>query len=134
MKRMNGVDRDLAAHFTVIRKRGKCLYGPPIGEAFGEVPAECYLDSIRSDVAGAREEIAGNTLYLTLNLARVLAYRREGLVLSKKEGGEWGLAHLPDRYRPLLTDALEAYAEGGAMRYEPEPAADYASYMLGQIG
>ena len=34
------------------------------------------------------EEITQYPMYLTLNLARVLAFREEGVVLSKKEGGE----------------------------------------------
>ena len=34
------------------------------------------------------EEITQYPMYLTLNLARVLAFREEGRVLSKKEGGE----------------------------------------------
>ena len=34
IRRMNGTDKDLAAHFTIINKRGKCLYGAPIEEAF----------------------------------------------------------------------------------------------------
>ena len=33
--KMNGTDSDLAAHFTIIRKRGKCLYGLPIEQACG---------------------------------------------------------------------------------------------------
>jgi streptomycin 3"-adenylyltransferase len=38
-------------------------------------------------------------MYLILNLARVLAFMKDGLVLSKREGGEWGLKNLPEKYR-----------------------------------
>ena len=55
--KMKGTDRDLAAHFTVIRSRGRCLYGLPIPDLFGEVPERDYLDSIWNDVSGAEEEI-----------------------------------------------------------------------------
>ena len=133
IRKMNGTDRDLAAHFTVIRNRGRCLYGLPVGAVFGEVPAADYLDSIRDDIAGAREEIAGNPMYLTLNLARVLAYLSEGAVLSKKEGAEWGLRNLPEKYRPLLSSALEDYTGVSAVRYDTVLAEDYADYMLGRI-
>ena len=46
IREMNGTDKDLAAHFTIINKRGKCLYGAPIKEVFGEVSSEDYMDSI----------------------------------------------------------------------------------------
>lgn len=39
---------------------------------------------------------------LILNLARVLAYLKDGLVLSKKEGGEWGINHIPEMYHGLM--------------------------------
>ena len=133
IRKMNGTDADLAAHFTVIRSRGRCLYGLPIREVFGEVPEQDYLDSIRNDVAGAEEEITGNPLYLTLNLARVLAYVRGRKVLSKQEGGVWGLENLPEEYHPLIRSALREYEEGTAAAYDPESARAYAAYMLRQI-
>ena len=131
--KMNGTDKDLAAHFTVIRSRGRCLYGLPVREVFGEVPEQDYLDSIWDDVSGAGEEITGNTMYLTLNLARVLAYLKEKKVMSKQEGGIWGLACLPERYHSLLRSALHEYRDGEDARYDMDTAKSYAAYMLGQI-
>ena len=133
IRKMKGTDKDLAAHFTVIRHRGRCLAGRQIGEVFGEVPAEDYLDSISDDIGNAREEIAGNTMYHTLNLARTLAYRTEGKILSKAEGGEWGLARLPEKYHPLLRAALDDYTSEGDVQYDRETAREYAGYMLGRI-
>ena len=133
IRKMKGTDKDLAAHFTVIRRRGICLCGEPAETVFGEVPAEDYLDSVGEDLAGAREEIAGNPRYLTLNLARTLAYVTEGTVLSKKEGGEWGIAHLPEKFHPLLRTALKDYESDTGVRYDPALAEDYAAYMLDRI-
>ena len=133
IRKMKGTDKDLAAHFTVIRRRGKCLYGEPVEAVFGEVPAADYLDSVREDIAGAREEIASNPMYLTLNLARTLAYRTEGEVLSKKEGGEWALDNLPEKYRPLIRTALHDYTSDADVQYDPALAEDYAEYMLSRI-
>ena len=130
---MNGTDRDLAAHFTVIRSRGICLYGLPVDEVFGRVPEEDYLDSILNDVSGAADEIADNALYLILNLTRVLAYRKEKRILSKREGGLWGLRNLPEKYRSLIRSALDEYENGTAVHYDPVLAGEYAAYMLGQI-
>ena len=132
IQKMNGTDKDLAAHFTIITRRGRCLFGLPIEEVFGEVPAKDYMDSIHDDIAEAPEDIEENTMYLTLNLARVLAYKEEGLVLSKKEGGEWALKNLPDKYHPLVLESLVEYLEGKDVQYNVELAKDYANYLLGK--
>jgi len=133
IRKMNGTDRDLAAHFTVIRSRGCCLYGLPVQDVFGEVPVQDYLDSIWNDVSGAEEEITENPMYLILNMARILAYLKEKKVMSKKEGGEWGLKFLPEQYHPLIRSALQEYENGNDVRYDREAAKNYAAYMLKQI-
>lgn len=130
---MKGTDKDLAAHFTIIGKRGKCLYGAPIKEVFAEVPSCDYMDSIWFDVEEAQEEITVYTMYLTLNLARVLAYKKEGLVLSKKEGGEWAIDNLPAEFHPLIKDALREYSESEDVVYDKALARHYAEYVIGQI-
>ena len=66
IRRMHGTDKDLAAHFTIINRRGRCLYGMPIREMFAEVPDGDYMDSIRFDVEDAPAHIAEDTMYLTL--------------------------------------------------------------------
>lgn len=133
IQKMNGTDKDLAAHFTIIRKRGKCLFGQAIEEVFGEVPEQDYMDSIWEDIADAPKDIADNTMYLTLNLARVLAYCKDKLILSKKEGGEWGLDNLSDKYHDMISTALREYAEGTNLVYNMDIAKDYAEYMVEQI-
>ena len=128
---MHGVDPDLAAHCTVIRHRGETLFGEPIEAVFGEVPRAAYADSILGDVGDAVQDIADNPVYVTLNLCRVLAYLTEDAVLSKQDGGEWGLTHLPEEYHPLLRAALAAY-EGAPFctEYLPET---FAREMLRRI-
>lgn len=133
IREMNGTDKDLAAHFTIINHRGKCLYGAPIEDVFAQVPAGDYMDSIWYDVEGAAEEITEYPMYLTLNLARVLAYKKEGLVLSKKEGGDWALEHLPAEYRPLIADALREYTENAEIVYDDVLAKQYAGYAIKQL-
>ena len=133
IRKMNGTDKDLAAHFTVILHRGRCLYGRAIPEVFGEVPEQNYVDSIWNDVSCAEEEIAENPMYLTLNLIRVLAYLREKKVMSKKEGGIWGLKTLPEQYWPLIRSALQEYEGGENVQYDRKLAGHYAAYMLDQI-
>lgn len=128
---MHGEDPDLAAHFTVIRHAGETLFGAPIAEVFADVPRAAYVDSILGDVDGAVQDIARNPVYVALNLCRVLAYLAEGAVLSKRQGGEWGINHLPEKHHPLLHAALAAY--GGADFPAGFPLADFAQEMLGRI-
>ena len=131
--KMNGTDKDLAAHFTIIGKRGKCLFGLPIEDVFAVVPKADYMDSIWNDIVEAPEEITENTMYLTLNLARVLAFAKDGLVLSKKEGGEWGLKNIPEEYHRLIEDALSEYGSSVVPQYDMELAVEYAEYMIQSI-
>ena len=131
--KMKGTDKDLAAHFTIISKRGKCLCGLPIEEVFAPVPKADYMDSIWEDIAEAKEDIVDNTMYITLNLARVLAYKKEELVLSKKEGGEWALNNIPEEYHDLIKEAMAEYADAREVSYDYEIAKQYAEYMLQEI-
>ena len=97
---------------------------------------EPYIkENIESIVASnAKEEIAENPMYLILNLARVLAYLRDGVILSKKEGGEWALSNIPERYHSLVQNAMNDYAEGMVVLYDSILAKEYAGFMLEQIG
>ena len=131
--RMRGCDRDLAAHCMVTRKAGRSVLGADIEDVFGEVPRDAYLDIIRFDVEGAKEDILENPVYVALNLCRVLAAVREGRVLSKREGGEWGCAKLDGRWKKLLEGALTAYAGGEEIRISKAEGQEFAEYMLGII-
>ncbi len=133
IRRMNGTDKDLAAHFTVIISRGRCLYGAPVKDVFSEIPKRDYMDSLWYDVEGAAEEITKDPMYMTLNLARVLAYKEDRLVLSKKEGGEWAIRALPPEYHPLITDAMREYSESAEVVYDNALAEKYAAYVLKRI-
>lgn len=133
VEKMRGTDKDLAAHFMITRKFGVCLWGAKKEDVFGEVPAEAYRDSILYDVENAGEDILTNPLYVTLNLCRVLGYLREGLVLSKKSGGEWGLIHLPEEFHALLREALRCYACGEKLSAGRELLTQFAEYMTAEI-
>lgn len=134
INKMNGTDKDLAAHVTVIYHRGKCLYGKEIPEIFEDVNKNDYFDSIRYDIENAAEEISENPTYIILNLCRVLAYKRSGLILSKKEGGDWGIHNLPEKYHSLILQALDEYTSDKPIVLNHNCAYEYAIYMLEQIG
>jgi len=131
--KMNGTDKDLAAHITILYHRGICLWGEEIHDVFEAVNTNAYFDSIWSDIEYAEEDILENPVYIILNLCRVLAFKKEKLILSKQEGGIWGLSHVPEKYSSLIQQALDEYASVGAMELNEKEAVEYAKYMIGQI-
>ncbi|MBP3637725.1 MAG: DUF4111 domain-containing protein [Clostridia bacterium] len=131
IQRMKGTDPDLAAHFTVTRAVGRAVWGKPVEEVFAPVPREAYLDSIRADVANAAEDVADAPVYVILNLCRVLAALQDGAVLSKAQGGAWGLEHLPTEHHGVIRAALEAYETGSVCTADGRAFALWAATELG---
>jgi streptomycin 3"-adenylyltransferase len=109
-------DDDLAAHITVARARGVAVFGPPPAEVFSPIPWRHYLDALSTDLDWALERAAVNPVYLVLNACRVLQIDAlgEGTVMSKAEGGTWGLSALPAQYGPLIEAALNHYGSAEA--------------------
>ena len=114
-------DKDLAAHFVIIKNRGICLYGEPVTKVFPDVADEYYLKSIAQDfdwsynnvINGQEDGTCSVPTYAVLNTCRVLAFIKYGLVASKAEGGAWAIEHLPKEYAPLIVEAVKEYAESG---------------------
>jgi len=131
--KMKGTDKDLAAHITILYHRGQCLWGEEIHDVFEAVDEKAYFDSIWYDIENAEEDILENPVYVTLNLCRVLAFKKEKLILSKQEGGIWGLAHVPEKYRTLIQQALDEYGSTGTVKLDEQEAVEYARYMMEQI-
>lgn len=133
VEKMRGEDTDLAAHFMIINEYGVRLYGEAIATVFGAVPRKDYADSVWRDIADAAADILEQPIYMTLNLCRALAYLKDGAVLSKAQGGAWGMAHLKEAYRPLIRQALQCYQSKGEMRAAPDLAPRFARAMLDAI-
>ena len=74
-----------------------------------------------------------NPTYMILNLCRVLAYKKEALILSKLEGGKWGVRNVPEKYRTLITQALDEYVSNKSADWNEGIAHAYAAYMISQI-
>ena len=134
IEKMNGKDPDLAAHFVITKTRGIVLYGKAINDVFGDIPSEAYLDSIKRDIADSQNEVIDNSIYIILNLCRVLAYVQDRLVLSKKEGGEWGIKNIDDKYQGLIKEALACYTSDQNIVLNHSLALEYCKYMENKIG
>lgn len=115
---MNGTDRDLAAHFTIIKKACITVCGAPVKDTFGDVPKSDYFNSIKCDIENAEKDIIENPVYTILNLCRVLAYKYDGLILSKKDGGNWGITHIDAQYVGILEKALNIYQGSASFHFE----------------
>jgi len=126
-------DVDLAAHFKVIKHTGIVLCGQPISMDFGDIPEKDYLDSIRSDVKNARQDVLYNPVNTVLNLCRVYAYIKDSLILSKEQGGRWGLSHLPARYADLISGAVGSYSRSAPFRIDDKLGVEFCEYMLEKI-
>ena len=132
-RRIGGLDPDLAAHFTVIRAVGITLRGKPIHEVFAPVPWEAYLESIRFDVESAEADILRDPVYVILNLCRVLAAVRDHAVLSKEQGGHWGLANLPSVHHRVIQSALDAYTKDSSPCQDETDLLAFARFMKEQF-
>lgn len=132
-KSMNGFDKDLAAHFTVIKHAGHTLYGKPIQEVFGHIPKENYMDSIICDIKNAKKDIMDNPVYIILNLCRVLAYKREELILSKKRGALWAVKNMDQRFWPIIWQALYSYESSEDEDFDIELSKEFCDYALDRI-
>jgi len=129
---LQGTDKDLAAHITVTRAAGIALYGPEPQELFAPVPREHYVDSLLYDIENAETDIFDAPVYFTLNLCRVLAYLEEGFILSKEQGGKWGLSRFP-QHATLISAALAHYTDGCAFSAPEATLAEFAAQLLRAI-
>ncbi len=102
-------DPDLTAHVMITRHRGLTLSGKPIPEVFPLVPDEAYALSILGDYHDARASRKEHLVYFVLNACRVHAFLENGKILSKEEGGRYGLTVIPGQFHPLIRQALASY-------------------------
>ena len=128
-------DPDLAAHVTVIRARGVALFGDSIAEVFPVVPAAHMRASVAVDLDEALNSIDANPIYAVLNCCRTLAYLRQGVVLSKAEGGHWAIGRVPDEIVPLIRKSLMNYQNGGRNdHYDQAELATFVSFAREALG
>ena len=132
LKKLQGTDKDLAAHFTVINNVGITWSGKDKEQVFSPVPKEYYLDSIKFDIESAKEDIFDNPMYIILNLCRVYAYMQKNLVLSKKDGGSWGIENIPV-FKDTILKAYNKYVYNINIAFSHDELSEFADYMIDKI-
>ena len=130
---MHGEDPDLTCHIASLYAYGISLYGPSVPRVFDRPKREDVLCSIRQDVQDAAEHLHEKPVYYVLNLCRAVAYERENLMLSKKEGGEWALKHLDFTHQRVIQAALNAYETGLGMSYDEGQAENFCYDALSEL-
>jgi streptomycin 3"-adenylyltransferase len=75
------------------------------------------------------------TVYWILGACRILAFIREEKVLSKLEGGYWGITHLPKKYYNLINQALSIYQgkRKGDHNWKHQELESFAGHMTEAI-
>jgi len=139
----NERDKEILSNLYTTRERGFCVWGTPTTELFSEIPAEYHLRSVIEDIQHTRKYIHEKperigydaTVYWILGSCRILAFIREEKVLSKLEGGNWGIANLPKKYHKLIEQALSSYQgfKKHSQDWKHEELVAFADYMTDTI-
>jgi len=139
----NEPDKEILSNLYTAKKRGLCVWGVPRDDIFTKISAEHHLRSVMEDIQHTREYIHEKpervgydvTGYWILGSCRILAFLREGKVLSKLEGGRWGIANLPKEYHELIIQALSSYQEivEPSSEWEYQELEAFADYMTNMI-
>jgi streptomycin 3"-adenylyltransferase len=113
----NEKDKEILSNLYTTRKRGFCIWGKPISKVFSQIPPHYHLRSVIEDLKCTRKFLHEDpervgydpAVYWVFGSCRILAFIREEKVLSKFEGGQWGLANLPEEYHDLIEQAISRY-------------------------
>jgi predicted nucleotidyltransferase len=138
----NERDKEILSNLYTTRERGFCVWGVPISEIFSRIPARYHLKSVTEDIIHTRKHLRDKpdsigynvTVYWVLSSCRILAFIREGKVLSKLEGGQWGVINLPRGYHSLIKQALSVYrGKKSDCNRSHEDLEAFADYMTDAI-
>jgi len=132
----NEPDEEAVAFLYEAKERGFCVWGKPIRKVFQKIPAKYYLLSIINDLKSTRKFLLKDPTYWVLNACRIMAFVREGKVLSKLEGGQWGIENLLSKYRNLVNQALSRYQKKvnrDHASWNREELEDFAEYIIEEI-
>jgi len=102
-------DTDLPISLAVLQQAGIVLTGQPIQQVLPSIPEATLKDALSKSIERARAQLPQDPISFILNACRTVSYLADGVLLSKDEGGNWGLAHLPEQYQALIQQALALY-------------------------
>jgi predicted nucleotidyltransferase len=139
----NEEDKEILSNLYTTKKRGFRVWGAPIEDVFSSIPTRYHVKSIIEDILHTRRYIHDGperigydvTVYWILGSCRILAFIKEEKVLSKLEGGQWGLSNLPNEFHSLIKQAILCHR--GKKREKPvwdyRELETFADYMTRTI-
>lgn len=63
----------------------------------------------------------------------MLAFKNDGLILSKEQGGLWGMKNLYKKYEPLIDEALKVYRNEKNLDFNEQILLSFCNYMIEKI-
>ena len=104
-------DPDLVSHFNVINVENDSLdFGKPSKDVFAKVPRKYVIASNYNDILDCVKKITNNPTYCVLNLCRFYALIKEGLTLSKYDGGRWFIDNVGTKHDDVIKIAMDDYS------------------------
>lgn len=125
-------DGDIPAYYRVARQSGVTLLGPKPAELLPEVGDEVFWRSITDGIEDCSFEDYGLFASNILTLPRILSFAHLRRVLTKAQGGRWGMDAFPE-YADLLRRALAEYEGGQAQTFSLEELSAFRAKMLEEI-
>ena len=138
----NKKEKEILSNLYTARRRGFCIWGKPMSRVFSRIPAQYHLRSVIEDLESRRKYLRENAdqvgydvvVFWVLGSCRILAFIREDIVLSKLEGGRWGLANLPEEYHSVIKQAILRYqGKKRTQIWNYEKLEAFADYMTKTI-
>ena len=126
-------DPDLTTHVLSLRHSCIAVHGPQVLRVFGPVKRDDCLMAMFQDSEGVLDKLRADPVYTVLNLCRALAFKEDGMVLSKPEGGSWALANLRPKYQSVIQAAVNAYNDGREMYYDFDIARDFCCVSVSML-
>ncbi len=102
-------DADLTIALAVLQRSGIVLMGKPIQETLPAIAEAIFREALIQSAQAAQAQLPQDPIAFILNACRTVAYLQDGIVLSKDDGGNWGLVYLPERYQGLIQQSLALY-------------------------
>jgi predicted nucleotidyltransferase len=102
-------DYKLAIYLRVLHLHGVLLEGQSAQTSLPEVPEQAFRAALVQDFQASRKTLLTDPVSFVLNSCRTYEYLSEHKIISKDEGGVWGLSNLPEPYRALIHQSLSLY-------------------------
>lgn len=129
-------DADIACYVKLTKQCGILVCGKAIDKVFPDVPEEDFWQSISCDIddydfnAYKPKYFASNILIL----GRILSYKKERRILSKYDSGLWALHYVPEQYRYIIKNALNAwYGKKEFQKCEQEDLVGLRAWLVDEI-